>query len=65
MLVKDSTKELCYFPIFRKAKICGRMGKWKLLMGTEFQDWKMRSSRDLLHSNVNIVNTTELVLKIG
>lgn len=65
MLVKDSTKKLCYFPIFRKAKICGRMGKWELLMDIEFQVWKIRGSRDLLHSNVNIVNTTELVLKIG
>lgn len=34
-------------------------------MDIEFQVWKIRGSRDLLHSNVNIVNTTELVLKIG
>ena len=29
-------------------------------MGTEFQLFKMKSSGDLFHNNVNILNTIEL-----
>ena len=43
----------------------GGWGKWEQLMGIEFQVCKVKPSRDLLHSNINIVNTSELMLKIG
>ena len=43
----------------------GREGIGNCVMGAEFQFCKMKNSKDSLHDNVNLLNTSNYTLKTG